>query len=187
MSDEKDVPILEHSHDGIQEYDNPLPTWWLWTFLLTIIFGFHYWIHYEFGGGMTQDQELARDLAQLQSHQRNAPAPSDSEEDLQKLAGSGSALSEGKSVFDGKCAACHGAELQGGIGPNLTDEYWIHGKGNLLEIASLVRSGVLDKGMPGWDSQLKPEEIRSVVVFIASRKGSQPANPKDPQGEKVGN
>lgn len=187
MSDENDIPVLEHSHDGIQEYDNPLPAWWLWTFLLTIIFAFHYWIHYEFAGGTTQKEELARDMSQVESHQRSRPAPAESENDLKILAGDGPALAQGKDIFVAKCAACHGADLQGIIGPNLTDEYWIHGKGSLVDIAVVVRGGVLDKGMPPWEGQLKPDEVKAVVVFVASRKGSHPANPKGPQGEKVAN
>lgn len=187
MSDKDEVPILEHVHDGIQEYDNPLPAWWMWSFLLTIIFGFHYWIHYEFGGGMNQKQELAADMSQIESLRKSSPAAADSEDDLQKLAGDAPTLAHGKTVFGEKCAACHGAELQGVIGPNLTDEFWIHGKGTLSDIAGVVRQGVLDKGMPAWEGLLKPDELKAVVVFIASKKGSNPANPKGPQGDKVGN
>lgn len=187
MSNDNEVPILEHSHDGIQEYDNPLPAWWLWTFLGTIIFAFLYWIHYEFGGGMTLQQELAQDLKQIESLKASNPGAQDSEEDLQKLLGVAAVVTQGKDVFIAKCAACHGMDLQGTIGPNLTDDYWIHGKGKLADIAHVVRAGVLDKGMPAWDTQLKKEEVQAVVVFVASKHGSKPANPKAPQGEKVEN
>lgn len=181
------APILKESHDGIQEYDNPLPAWWLWTFLGTIIFAFHYWIHYESGSGMTQNEELARDMKEIHSHQQQRPAPTESEEDFQKLAGVASVLNQGRDIYLAKCAVCHGSDLQGSIGPNLTDEYWIHGKGHLLDIAQVVRTGALDKGMPSWEGQLQADEIRAVVVLIASKKGSQPAGAKPPQGDKVAN
>ncbi len=188
MSKDKDAPLLDHEYDGIQELDNPLPMWWLVTFFVTIIFGFNYWIHYEFGGGETLKQELAADLAVIEKLKASAPPTGDSEDELAKLAASGAGvLASGESVFQGKCAACHGAHLEGGIGPNLTDEYWLHGSGKLTEISGTVRKGVLDKGMPGWEGLLKNEEIQAVTVFIASRKGSQPANAKAPQGEKFAN
>ena len=94
---------------------------------------------------------------------------------------------EGGKVFATKCAPCHGPQLQGSIGPNLTDDFWIHGKGTAAEIAQIVRQGVPDKGMPAWEALLKPEEIQQVAVYVAAAKGSNPPNPKPPQGNKVGN
>jgi cytochrome c oxidase cbb3-type subunit 3 len=126
-------------------------------------------------------------MSEIQSHQLAHPAPAESEDELEKLAAQSSIVNQGREVFGSKCAACHGADLQGIIGPNLTDEYWIHGKGTLTDIALVVRSGVLDKGMPSWKEQLKTDEVQAVVVFVASRRGSHPANPKAPQGDKVGN
>ncbi len=187
MSDKKEVPILDHDYDGIKEYDNPLPTWWLVTFLMTIIFGFHYWIHYEFGGGQTVLQELGQDLAKLESMQKSAPDVGDSEADLNKLVGAAAVLASGESVYQAKCAVCHGQALEGTIGPNLVDSYWIHGKGGLAGVAKVIREGVLDKGMPAWGSLLKSDEVGALTVFIASRKGTTPANPKGPQGIKVEN
>lgn len=187
MSDDKNPPILDHNYDGIQEYDNPLPMWWLVTFFATIIFGFNYWIHYEFGGAANQKQELAADLSDISKRRGPEESNQPSEEDLKKLAGQTPVIDQGRQVFQAKCSACHGVDLQGLIGPNLTDEYWIHGKGTLTDISGTVRKGVLDKGMPPWEGQLKSDEIAAVTVFVASRKDSHPANPKAPQGEKVAN
>lgn len=182
QSDEK---VSGHSYDGIEEYDNPLPTWWLITFFLTIQFSFLYWIHYEFGRAPTQVEELRLDLARLKEQRHQHPAPTDKEEELAALLKDPSALTNGKAVFTAKCSACHGAELQGSVGPNLVDEFWIHGN-KLSEIALIVRTGVLDKGMPAWQEMLSNDEIRNVVAFIASSQGNHPANPKPPQGKKVG-
>jgi cytochrome c oxidase cbb3-type subunit 3 len=184
MSDDREN-LTGHNYDGIEEYNNPLPTWWLWTFFLTIIFGFHYWIHYEFGGAPTQVQELKQEMAQILVLQKSQPQQDDNEDELVKLLGSVEIKSQGAAVFQAKCAVCHGAELQGLIGPNLVDEYWISGKGRMPEITSVVRSGVLDKGMPAWEGQLKSDEIRAVAVFVKANAGARPANPKQPQGNKV--
>lgn len=184
MADIDDKYLMEHNYDGIQEYDNPLPAWWLITFFGTIIFGFHYWVFYEFGGGATLAEELKRDMAAVKSLNKTVENP-DKEESLAALLASDSAKAKGKEVYTAKCAVCHGPELGGLIGPNLVDEFWIHGKGKMVDIAGVVRKGVLDKGMPNWDTQLKDEEIQSVAVYVYAHRGSKPANPKAPQGEKV--
>lgn len=184
MNKEDDVPLKEHEYDGIREYDNPLPSWWLATFFLTIIFSFLYWVHYELSGGQTQWEELKEDMAAIERHKSHAPAPTESEEELLALLSSNEALAAGKAVYDSKCAACHGPQLQGMIGPNLIDDYWLHGHGKLIEIAGVIRKGVLDKGMPPWEGALKDDEIKAVTAFIHKQKGTQPENPKPPQGEK---
>ena len=126
-------------------------------------------------------------MAQIEKLHKAQPKNVDSESDLKKLLGVASVVENGKKVFSAKCAVCHGENLQGLIGPNLTDEYWLHGKGMLADIEKTVREGIADKGMPTWEGQLKPEELQAVVVFVASKQGSHPANAKAPQGEKVAN
>ena len=182
MSNEND-DLTDHNYDGIEEYDNPLPLWWTALFIGTVIFSFIYWLHYEIAGGPTLNDELKIEMARLEKKSRGAILPTDSEADLLKLLTSNDALATGKAIYDAKCAVCHGAELQGIIGPNLVDDYWIQGKGKLTEVSQLVRKGVLDRGMPAWDSMLKSDEIKSVVAFIAKNKGTKPPNPKAPQGE----
>lgn len=182
---DKNENLLDHEYDGIKELDNPLPSWWLATFLITIIFGFLYWIHYEFGGGQNQWDELKQDMARIESSKKNRPAPTVSDDELDELLASSSILGEGKAIYDSKCAACHGPQLQGLIGPNLTDEFWIHGQGKLSDIVKVIRTGVLDKGMPPWEGQLKDNEIKAVSAFIIRQRDTNPPNPKAPQGEKV--
>lgn len=183
--DDKDLIIQGHDYDGIQELDHPLPGWWMATFFITIIFSFIYWIHYEFSGGQTIKEELQKDLARIETLKKNRPPAQDSEDELIKLVNSATAMDQGKAVFGAKCAVCHGQKLEGSIGPNLTDEYWLHGKGNVASISEVIRKGVLDKGMPNWDGQLKDEEIKSVAAFVYSQAGSNPPNAKGPQGDKV--
>jgi cytochrome c oxidase cbb3-type subunit 3 len=182
MSGKHEDPLTDHDYDGIQEYDNPLPMWWLATFLGAVIFGYIYWLHYLSGSGPTLLEEFHADMAavqQLQAKQKML-RPADS------LPAAGADESLGRSVFQSKCAVCHGPELQGSIGPNLTDDYWLYGQGALPDISRVVREGVPDKGMPAWESLLNANELNSVSAFVASASGTHPPNPKPPQGNKVG-
>ncbi|MGZ3723722.1 MAG: cbb3-type cytochrome c oxidase N-terminal domain-containing protein [Bdellovibrionales bacterium] len=187
MSDNTDTDLTDHEYDGIKEYDNPLPTWWLVGFLMTIIFGFHYWLHYSIAGGPTQLEELKEDLSKIERQQEKSEGAKETEQALAAIASTVEAKSKGEAVYGAKCAVCHGPQLQGLIGPNLTDDYWIHGKGKLTDIIATIREGVLDKGMPSWEHQLPKSDIQAVMAFVASRRGSNPPNPKAPQGEKIAN
>ncbi|QLY24072.1 cbb3-type cytochrome c oxidase N-terminal domain-containing protein [Bdellovibrio sp. KM01] len=177
---------LFHEYDGIIEHDNPLPTWWLWTFFLTIIFASLYFLHYQFGGGITLQDELAIHMTALEKEKatQQASAPAETEDSL-KEAFEKIDANAGAAVFAGKCAACHGQELQGLIGPNLTDHFWIHGKGTRMDIVKVIREGAADKGMPPWGPVLKREELYSVAKYIMTKLDSKPAGAKPPQGEEV--
>lgn len=175
-----------HNYDGITEYDNPLPTWWLATFFGTIIFAFIYFIHYEFGGGQTLTEELkvaTQELEKLRPHNEAF----ETDQELLALMKDPSLLALGNSTYTAKCSACHASELQGLVGPNLTDKYWIHGQGKLSDIAQVIRKGVLDKGMPSWESILSKDEVVGLVAYINSKKNSQPTGAKAPQGNLVEN
>ena len=185
MSNDENKVKEGHSYDGITEYDNPLPTWWLWTFFITIIFSFMYFLHYVVGSGPSLQDELKVAMQEIESNKAPAPALLETEETLtQSMQGAG-IQEAGHAVYSSKCAACHGIELQGSIGPNLTDNYWIHGKATRSEILKVIREGVVEKGMPPWGSVLKKEELYSVTAYIFTRKGSRPQNPKAPQGDLI--
>ena len=174
-----------HVYDGIVEHDNPLPTWWLWTFFLTIIFAFIYLIHYEIGGGPTLTKELEVAMQELEHSQATATAaaPMETEDSLTAAFAKDGLLEVGAAQFTSKCASCHGPELGGLIGPNLTDNHWIHGKGTRLDILKVIREGAPEKGMPPWGPVMKKEEIYAVSAYILSKKGTNPAGAKPPQGE----
>lgn len=185
MSDHQDEKLTGHEYDGIQELDNPLPNWWLITFLASIFFAFIYYVHYEFNFGPSLDKELEASMAKIESLKASQKkAPIDSKK-LQALLGDEAALAKGKEVFDGKCAVCHGNELQGLIGPNLTDKFWLHGKGKIKEVYKVVEVGVVEKGMPAWEGILDFNETASVSAYIVSKIGSNPTNAKSPEGEPV--
>lgn len=180
MSNEEQDKLLNHEYDGIQELDNNLPSWWLWTFFITIIFSFIYWLHYSFtGDGPTLGEELQAKMTKIEQ-QRNAVAavPSEEAQDPAVL------LAEGTKIYKNYCLSCHADLGQGSVGPNLTDDYWIHGKGEKAALQKVIEDGVLDKGMPPWKGILKPNEILAVLSFIDSIRGQNRPG-KEPQGEKV--
>lgn len=186
MSDEKkqfDQPTMGHEYDGIREFDNPLPMWWLWTFLGTIIFAFIYYIHYQFNIGPSLDQELKEDMTVIEKLKAEA-GQNVALVDWKTLLKDPARIQAGGVVFSGKCAACHGDKGQGLVGPNLTDKAWLHGS-KPEEIFKVVSKGVLDKGMPPWDGILKDDEMKNVIVFIDSIKGTNPPGGKPPQGAEV--
>lgn len=186
MSEIKDE-IREHEYDGIREYNNPLPLWWLVTFFATIFFAFIYYIHYELSPGTNQYQELEAALARIEGLKQTSKGTAivETEEDLEKMMSFAGVSETGSRVYAATCSACHGVQLQGMIGPNLTDKFWLHGKGTRVDLVHLIRKGIPEKGMPAWEEALKTEEVLAVAAFVKSKIGSQPENPKAPQGEPV--
>lgn len=179
--------IADHEYDGIQELDNPLPGWWLMTFYLTIIFSVGYVLYFYAFGGPNSDQQLASSLERIEA-KRSAVVVESEEKDegaLVALTRNQERIEQGKNEFMLKCMACHGNMAQGVIGPNLTDEYWIHGDGSITEIINQINVGVPEKGMPPWKGQISPELIESVAVYVYSLRGSNPPGAKEPQGNKV--
>jgi cytochrome c oxidase cbb3-type subunit 3 len=168
---------IVHEYDGILEADNRLPLWWLWTFYGAIIFAVGYWFYYEefkAGPGLTQAYyaEKAREA------EKTGAEPTDAE--LMALLSS-PALEQGKQLFANNCAACHEAEGQGKIGPNLTDDAWLHG-GSPVEIFTTVRDGVPAKGMPAWGPTLGRLGAMQATAFVLSLRGKNLPG-KAPEGQ----
>lgn len=185
MSEDKKDIVL-HEYDGIQELDNPMPSWWVGLFVVTVLFGAGYYAWYQLGDGQSIQQEFEAARTDILNRQQKA-GPSKGPEFEAKLVAaikSPEARIKGKEVFVGKCVACHGQHGEGSVGPNLTDDYWIHGN-KPVEIAQVIISGVPDKGMPPWGPLLKDDELSSVISYVKSLRGSKPANPKAPQGNLI--
>jgi cytochrome c oxidase cbb3-type subunit 3 len=178
--------MLDHNYDGIVELDNHMPPWLVNVFYLTIAFAVVYFTYYSvLGLGKTQLEEYAEEqrLAAIQIEQYQAMAVSSIDENSVVFDESASALSAGQQIFSANCVACHASDGGGGVGPNLTDEYWIHG-GSIQDIFKVTKYGVPEKGMIPWADQLSPEEMQQVSSYIKTLLGTTPANPKAPQGEK---
>lgn len=177
--------VLDHNYDGIKELDNHLPPWWKWLFYGTIAWSVVYLVIYHITDSVPlQEQEYANELAladeQLRKTRAAEPVAAIDEAALTYTADA-DLISKGASVYKNNCASCHKDKGEGSIGPNLTDEYWLHG-GSIQNIFATIKNGVPEKGMIAWNAILKPEEIRDVSFFIMSLKGSNPPNAKAPQG-----
>lgn len=188
MSDEgKDDRLLEHEYDGIQEYDNPMPRWWVWLFWATIVFAALYWFNLPgLGPGKGRIASYEREVAAAQAKfGSRAPAPGSGPTDAELIAFAQDPAkrSQGKAVFETNCTPCHRSDGGGVIGPNLTDDYWIHG-GRPTQILHTITVGVLDKGMPAWGTVLKPDDVPAVTAYVMSLHGTHPPSPKEPQGVK---
>lgn len=187
MSNDNNNSMKLHEYDGIEEQNNPMPSWWIWLFILSCIFAFIYWIHYTFGGGPTLTQEYQADLERYNQKVEAAQntAGVETEESLTEFMKNESNLLAGAQIYAEKCAMCHGDKLEGKIGPNLTDNFWINGQGSRMDIMNLIAKGVPAKGMPPWEGMLKPNAMKSVVGYVVSKLGSQPPNAKEPQGTEI--
>jgi cytochrome c oxidase cbb3-type subunit 3 len=178
--------LLEHSYDGIQEYDNPLPRWWVWLFWATIGFAPLYILFYHFGPGPSiQEQYDAEMVAFYDKQAEQLLALGDIDEHLLVgLMDDPSMIGTGEKIFQDKCATCHGVFGEGGIGPNLTDQYWLHGA-QLEDVYRTIREGVVEKGMLAWERQLRPAQLLAVTAHVGTLLGTDPPNPKEAQGQQV--
>ena len=177
--------LTSHNYDGIQEYDNDLPKWWVYLFYLTILYSVGYVAYYEFGPGKSPHEILSEDMNALNALKEQVAASSaSSSHDLTEFLNDAQKIEKGKKLYSSYCAACHGAQGQGVVGPNLTDKYWLHG-GQPSEIRTSISEGIPEKGMIAWKSTLPSEDLDALTIYIISLKGSQPPNPKSPEGEII--
>jgi cytochrome c oxidase cbb3-type subunit 3 len=184
-TEEKDL-MLDHSYDGIVELDNHMPPWLANVFYITIAFAVIYFTYFSvLGLGKTQIEEYEEELriAAVAAETRASLALSTIDESSVVFDSSTGAINSGRSIYEANCAACHANDGGGGVGPNLTDEYWIHG-GSINDIFTVVKYGVIQKGMIPWQDQLSPEEMQHVSSYILTLVGTTPTNPKAPEGEK---
>lgn len=179
MKKEKDE-VRGHAFDGIEEYDNDLPRWWLNIFWITTIFGVVYAGYVHLGFKVEDHKALEMALAEIEEKKIES-APTLSEEFLLSLAGDEAVVAKGKETFASKCVACHADKGQGLIGPNLTDNFWIHGS-ELLQIRQVIVKGVPEKGMIPWEAMLTNDQINEVVAFIHSIRNTNVEGGKAPEG-----
>lgn len=185
LSEEKDM-IMEHEYDGIQELDNPTPAWFMYLFYGSIIFAIGYLLNYHvFHTGQLQYQEYQTEVKQADIAKQAFLSKSANrvDENTVKVATDAAVLAAGKKIFLQTCAPCHGEHAQGVVGPNLTDDYWLHGH-TISDLFKTIKYGVAAKGMPTWEKQLSPKQIADVANYVISLHGTNPAGAKEPQGNK---
>ncbi|WP_411894557.1 cbb3-type cytochrome c oxidase N-terminal domain-containing protein [Winogradskyella sp. A2] len=177
--------ILDHNYDGIKELDNNLPPWWIYGFYATIVFGVIYMVRYHVLNADDQFAEYEIEYAEAQRAIEEYKKTAKNLVDINtvELLTEASDLNAGQKIFEVNCVVCHMADGGGGIGPNLTDEYWILG-GGIKNVFKTVSEGGRDgKGMVAWKASLKPLEIAQVSSYLLKFQGTTPANPKDSEGE----
>lgn len=171
-----------HVYDDIEEEDNHLPNWWLFILYATIVFSFVYWFVYHTAKLRPLPGDTYSAAVEKLAAARAAADPTSAEAIL-ALSRDPAAVAEGAEVFRTTCAACHGLQGEGVIGPNLTDRYWIHDPGP-KEILRGVREGYVTKGMPAWEPIIGPERSLRAAAFVLTLKGKN-LEGKAAQGEIV--
>jgi cytochrome c oxidase cbb3-type subunit III len=183
LEKEADI-LLDHNYDGIKELDNSLPPWWKYGFYVTIVVGFIYmWYYHAGGNGPSSYDEF---VAEVQAGEEAkaaylAKSANNVDENTVKMLDA-TGIASGGTMYQQMCAACHAKDGGGGVGPNLTDEYWLHG-GSVKDIFKTIKYGYPDKGMKSWKDDYSPNQIAQITSYVKSLQGTKPAAPKDKQGE----
>jgi len=182
---EEDI-LLDHDYDGIKELDNSLPPWWKYGFYFTIAVAVLYLLRYHVWktGPDPQreyDQEMQVAAAQIEEHRKKA---GDMFDEKTVTMADAAGIAEGDKIFHSNCFACHGGKGEGGVGPNLTDKYWLHG-GTINDVFKTIKYGVREKGMQAWEKSYSPTQIKNLASYIKTLAGTNPPNAKAPEGDVI--
>jgi cytochrome c oxidase cbb3-type subunit 3 len=173
--------IKDHDYDGIRELDNPMPPWWKWLFYITIIFAVIYMIRiFVFkSDDLIQEREFANEMEKAK---KEAPSEAEAAEFKLVVLEDEAALANGKETWDKICAVCHLVDGGGLVGPNMTDNYWIHGN-SVEDMFNVITNGIIEKGMIPYRDQLSEQKRLEVISYILVKlQGTTPATPKAPEG-----
>ncbi len=176
--------LLDHDYDGIQELDNSLPPWWKYGFIITIGFAFVYLLNFHvWGNGKNPTEEYAAEMNQAKIEKEAYEANNKDKIDESNVPMANEAgIKRGKEFYTANCVACHGTLGEGGAGPNLTDDYWLH-KGSLTDVYHTLKVGYADKGMQSWAIKFSPKEMSEIASFVKTLKGTNPPNARAKQGD----
>lgn len=181
--------LTSHEYDGIRELDNNLPPWWVALFYGCIAFAVIYLIYFHvlsIGPLQAEEYDIQMAAAEAALEELRAEQAEDGElideNNVTLISDEGELSAAGKTYMQ-YCSACHGNAGQGGVGPNLTDNYWLHG-GDVQDVFHTIKYGVPEKGMISWQGQLSPEQMQGLSSYILQTLvGSNPPNQKEPQGD----
>lgn len=184
---EAQLVIASHDYDGIQELDNHLPPWWKNLFYVTVGFSIVYVVMYhlmDLWPSQLNEYKTELAVAQVEKAEYEKTQINSINEQSVKFLTDAATLDEGKSLFVSKCTACHAVDGGGGVGPNLTDNYWLHGNG-IADIFRTIKEGVPGKGMVAWQTSFNPKQMQAIASYVKKLEGSKPAAPKEPQGTLI--
>ena len=177
-------PLTDHAYDGIQEYDNPLPGWWKWFFVISIVFSVFYWMYFHFGApNRTMFDLLSADQAALARKQYGTLGNlAQDRPTLARFMNDKEWVAYGKSIYRTNCQSCHGPDGGGLVGPNLTDGKWKNVR-HLEDIMRVINQGAANNAMPAWQQRFSDSrDVIMVSAYVASLLGSTPAAAKAPEG-----
>ncbi len=184
--EKEETIMLDHNYDGIRELDNHLPPWWKWLLYGSIVWAVFYLIAYHVTNSLPlQTEEYNNEVAYAEEQVRKLKAENPGvviDENTVILTTDAIALQDGKETFNNICASCHRVDGGGDIGPNLTDQYWIHG-GSIQDVFKVVKNGVPNTNMVSWGGALSPEKMQNVSSYLLTLQGSNPPNAKAPEGD----
>ena len=175
--------VMEHEYDGIQEFDNRLPNWWMWIMWGSMVFALCYWIFFHtLGVGTLPRERFAMEMQVAQEAQMaRALAAGIDNEFFVMMTEAEDKVAEGREIFVKHCVQCHLDDGRGSVGPNLTDSFWVHGC-EPMQMLKTINDGVAAKGMPAWQNQLGPTRVHAVLSYILTIKDNNVAG-KAPEGE----
>lgn len=181
---EDEPKLTGHSYDGIQEFDNPLPSWWSAVFVLSVVFALFYLIHYH-GGGQGVGRVEAYDAEAAEVFEMRFAELGELQPDaatIQRFLYDRKWLSVGRAVFKTNCVSCHGAQGQGLVGPNLTDDHWKNVT-RIEDIAKVISNGAAGGAMPAWRNRLSHvNQIVLTAAYVASLRGTSPPDAREAEG-----
>lgn len=173
--------LLDHEADGIRELDNQLPRWWVWLFYITIVFAIAYMLYYHvFNDGHMMAREYQAEMALGNALKTTAMSKFETSIPTLQPSKDPVVIATGDRTFHMLCAPCHRPDAGGLVGPNLCDDYWIHGS-NFADNVTTIWNGVPAKGMITWKNSLQPNQVYEVASYIYTLRGSNPKNPKPPE------
>jgi cytochrome c oxidase cbb3-type subunit 3 len=175
---------MSHDYDGIRELDNKIPSWWSWAFFTFVAFGAVYLYRMFVTETLpNQFEELAQanEIAAVQKMEYLKKGANNVDENTVVML-AGPEIAEGANIYAKNCIACHGDKGQGGVGPNLTDDYWLH-KGGIKDVFYSIKYGWQEKGMKSWKDDFSPGQIAQLSSYIMTMHGTNPPGAKEKQGE----
>lgn len=184
-ADEKHL-LLDHDYDGIQELNHPLPKWWNFIFYVSIFWAIGYFVYYVMMGGPSLKDEFSNEISEVKAKQAEYQKLNSAFSEVKfKEFNNPEKIAKGLEVFTANCVACHLEGGKGDVGPNLTDDSWIHIPGDAATVYNVTYKGVDDKGMPAWGEVLSSDDIYAVLAYLESIRNTFVKGGKEAQGEKV--
>lgn len=184
MNHENDPLLLDHEIDGIRELDNRLPRWWVWLFYGSIAFAAMYMTYYHvMGSGKMMEREYKTEMESGAKIKNAAMGRFESNIGSLEPSKDPQVIAAGSEIFRNLCAPCHRPDGGGLVGPNLTDDYWIHGS-RFADNVTTIWNGVPEKGMVTWKNSLRPDQIVAVASYIYTLRGTtlqKPGKPREDQ------